>query len=170
MMIDLETLDTRPSTVILSIGAVAFSLEDEETFSFYKRLTWQGQFDAGRTVSEATLRWWLSQSDAARTSLIDGEQVSLRAGLTSLREWFRHSDAERVWAKGPSFDISILEHAYAGETPWRFYNARCVRTISDLVPRDFGDGIPKGEAHNALDDAMAQALFVRKALRFLRKA
>ena len=169
VMIDLETLDTRPSTVILSIGAVAFSVEDDVTASFYRRCTWQDQLDAGRTVSESTIRWWLLQSDAARAALTDGQQLSLRQSLEELFNWCFSSKAISVWASGPSFDIAILEHAYGYyNLPWKYNAARDFRTLRDLVPPNLGDDIPKGEAHNALDDAMAQALFVRKALRYLQ--
>ena len=106
---------------------------------------------------------------AAREALTYGQQLSLRQSLEELFNWCLGSKAISVWANGPSFDIAILEHAYGYyNLPWKYNAARDFRTLRALVPPNLGDGIPKGEAHNALDDAMAQALFVRKALRYLQ--
>lgn len=161
LMVDLETLDTRPSTVILSIGAVVFDPEDAPTLQsrLYERCQWQSQLDAGRTVSESTLRWWLQQDDAARRAL-EGPAVLLTQALADLAALYTDGRCERIWANGQSFDISILDHAYAagGQTsPWEFYNVRCFRTLKSL-PSARGVSKPENAlAHNALFDAIAQA-------------
>jgi hypothetical protein len=141
--------------------------------TLYVRLTWQDQIDAGRTVSEHTIRWWLQQDDAARQAL-EGESVSLRGALVALTKFYIARDCGRLWANGPSFDVSILDHAFAHDgmltAPWKYNAARDMRTIRDLVPPDFGDDIPLATAHNALDDAVWQARYVRAALCYLNPA
>lgn len=169
MMVDLETLDTRPSTVVLSIGAVVFDPSDDVFHSQYWRCTWQDQLDAGRTVSESTIRWWLKQSDEARAAL-DGDRAPLSIVLGELGSLYRGHGCERLWARGASFDISILEHAYGAQNlPWRYNAPRDCRTFDDLLPPNFADDIPAGVAHNALEDAIWQARIVHKALRYFAR-
>jgi hypothetical protein len=171
MMVDLETLDTRPTTVILSIGACVF---DESGFRqgadarFYQRVGWQAQIDSGRTVSESTIKWWMMQSDAARQALI-GESVSLQVALMGLSATYRATGCERIWANGTTFDISILEHAYAGAQPWKYNAMRDMRGLRDLVPDDLMADTPNLAAHDALADAVWQAEFVVRALKHLKK-
>lgn len=172
MMVDLETLDTRPSTVILSIGAVIFDehgiLSDTK---FYRRCEWQHQLDNGRTVCESTIKWWMQQSDAARQALL-GDSVPLPVALGELADMYRNHNCDRIWANGTTFDISTLEHAYTSAfrpIPWRYNAMRDMRGLRDLVPSDLMDDVIGGDAHNALDDAVYQAEFVVRALKFLRK-
>src|SRR3546814_2365974 len=74
MMVDLETLDTKNSAVVLSIGAVVWetlvddagSLDYSVVERFYRVLSIDEQLAAGRTVSESTLLWWMRQDPTAR--------------------------------------------------------------------------------------------------------
>lgn len=171
MMVDLETLDTRPSTVILSIGACIFNEAGPLLGSdakLYVRCSWQDQIDAGRTVSESTIRWWMQQSDAARAAL-DGETFSLSRGLMDLKLMYYAQRCDRIWANGTTFDISILDHAYAGAQPWKYNAMRDMRGLRDLVPSDIMDDVENVTAHDALSDAIYQAEFVVRALKFLRR-
>lgn len=172
LMVDLETLDTRPSTVILSIGAVVFDehgVHRDPAACLYRRCLWQAQINAGRTVSEATIRWWLKQSDAARAAL-DGVLYDLDYALAELATLYREGACERIWANGQSFDISILDHAYGGyKTPWKYSAPRDMRTLRDLVPPDLMADVEQGTAHDALADALYQAEFTVRALRYLAK-
>lgn len=176
MMVDLETLDTTSVSVITSIGAVVFDPSDGQDIlgEFYARVEWQEQLSAGRTVSESTIRWWMQQSDDARTAAFTGEAVPLRGALVGLTKLYAAKDCERIWANGPSFDVAILEHAFLHDemlsAPWKYNAPRDMRTIRDLVPTDFGSDIVMAVAHNALDDAIWQARYVGAALRYLNPA
>ncbi len=66
VMIDLETLGTRPGSVILSIGAVEFDRDLGLGREFYVELNQASSITAGLTTDDATVDWWLDQEDAAR--------------------------------------------------------------------------------------------------------
>lgn len=177
MMIDLETLDTRPSTVVISIGAVLFNEDgllphNGEPTHLYRRLTWQDQLNNRRTVSESTIRWWLKQSDEARAAL-DGECVPLYDALEEVAQLYGYGNCGRVWANGTTFDISILEDVWPSwivPLPWKYNAMRDMRTLKDLVPDDIMADCPIKTAHNALDDALFQAEFVVRAMKHIRRA
>ena len=161
VMIDLETLDTLPHAVILSIGAVKFNEKNIDDSAFYRVVTIQSNLDEHRTISPSTLRWWLDQDAKAKAVFDHKEQVSLEDALNELRDWggspldWEHM---KVWGNGSDFDCAMLAHAYGlAGTPWKFYNTRCFRTIKSM---EAAKNVPKPAnptAHNALSDAIAQA-------------
>lgn len=159
VMIDLETLDTRPTTKILSLGAVKFDPETGEVGD-----TLYAKFDPGlqvtRTESKATLSWWGKQDAVVRIEAFSGLNALDSFLQGSLRDFLFPKPI--VWGNGSTFDISILEHAYSYNTPWRFWNVRDVRTIVELAHGVIGKEqfTLKGQAHNALDDAIHQARYV----------
>ena len=75
LMIDLETLDTSPYCVILTIGVVRF---DPKGMGVVERLTLkptiEDQTDIhGRIINEDTLRWWSTQSPEAMEEALGDE-------------------------------------------------------------------------------------------------
>lgn len=163
-MIDNETLDTTPSAVILSIGAVRFDQysHDMEDNAFYAVLDIQDQIDKGRTISADTLSFWMMQPPAARAVFAEKEKVSLEEALVGLREWIDPKRDTRPWSMGASFDIPMLEHAYRSlgmDAPWLFWKARCMRHHKELPnAKIVYDSVPRlGTHHNAMDDAIHQA-------------
>lgn len=162
VMIDLETLDTTAGAVIMSIGGVKFDLDSDEMDdkAYYASVSIESNLAAHRTISESTLLWWLKQSPEAQAVFHEPKQ-SLNAALDGFSAWFGKSTF--VWSKGADFDISMLAHAYRGqgwETPWDFFNARCVRTYSKL-PCAKNIVVPNALKHNALQDAIAQVKLVQ---------
>ena len=164
VMIDLETLGTKADSVILSIGAVKFDLESDQIDdnAFYASVSIESNLDVGRRIDEATLIWWLKQSQAAQHVFHEPKDV-LEEALIGLSDWYG-SDKNIVWSNGADFDIPMLSHAYSQfrmDTPWAFWNTRCVRTYRSLP---HAAGVPKpsqGTAHNALSDAVNQARHIQ---------
>lgn len=159
IMIDLETLDTAVTGVILSIGAVKFDKDGISNDGFYRSVTIQSNLDEHRTISPSTLAWWLDQTDKARAVITDPNAVPLTQALDDLAEWIGPMwKGKLVYGNGADFDISMLAHAYHRvPTPWQFFNVRCFRTIKNL---GMAKSVPKPAnalAHNALFDAIAQA-------------
>lgn len=73
VMVDLETLGTKPGSVILSIGAVTFDLDGSgrDGRTFYQRVNIQSCLDAGMTVDGDTVEWWFHPDrDQARRALL----------------------------------------------------------------------------------------------------
>lgn len=158
IMIDTETLDIGPDAVILSLGAVKFDLDSDEIDDqgFYASVSLDSNLDAGRRISESTLVWWLKQTPEAQTVFHEPKQ-SLETVMVDFVDWFH--GATFIWSNGASFDIPMLSHAlrsFGMLPPWDFYNERCVRTYKNL-PGMRGTKVANPLAHNALQDAIAQA-------------
>jgi hypothetical protein len=169
-MIDLETMSTKPNAAILSIGAVIMDLESltlHETF--YVNVELSSCVEAGLDCSEATRDWWALPENREARDQLSKSAVPLRTALESLANWLvaRKSNEHyewdvksiRPWSNGASFDIVILESAYASQgwqAPWKFYNHMCYRTMKNLYP-EVAKPLHHGTKHNALDDAITQA-------------
>lgn len=169
LMIDIETLGNRPGSVILSIGAVAFDADTGEIGEeFYAAIDPETASKVGLTTDISTMLWWMKQSEAAREAAFSGKR-SINMALTELSIFVKWQEPSRVWAKPPSFDLVMLEAAFRAcdqDIPWHFRVHRDCRTIFDIT----GTKQPEvGTAHNALDDAKAQALGVIEAYRKLRE-
>jgi hypothetical protein len=162
VMVDKETLDTIASGVILSIGAVKFDLSTDkiDDNAFYASVSIDSNLAAGRTVSESTLMWWMKQTPEAQAVFHEPKQ-SLKGALEDFCAWF--GDAEFIWSNGADFDIPMMAHAlrsFGMEPPWKFYNARCVRTYKN-IPGMKNIKVENELKHNALSDAMSQARLVQ---------
>jgi hypothetical protein len=163
--IDLETLNNRFDSAILSIGVVQFDPSTGRLGGeFYKEIDIDSAIKSG-TVSGDTLAWWMEQGDKARRIFSRSNKtnkVSLATALDELAAWLRgKAVAPKVWGNGSSFDITILEHAYAKggvglAPPWHYTNVRDMRTIVD-VSGLMAWPLREGTHHNALDDARYQA-------------
>lgn len=164
--IDIETLGTTPDCVILSIGAVFFNQSTIQG-TLYLELDVQDQLDRGRIVSSDTLHWWVKQGARAQEVFHNTAKLPLLLALRELKHAYAHyPDLQRVWAKGPSFDLAILDHAYLQvhlTPPWRYKDHRDIRTLQDIAEcRKIPLQLPDAPTHNALDDAKAQAEIVRQ--------
>lgn len=123
-----------------------------------------------------TVAWWNDQSDEAKSAFTD--PADLAFGLSTFAEWlcavagvdyeadnpkFRGPGHIRLWAHGPSFDVSILEAAYGAvdlPVPWHYRAPRDTRTILEAAgmdPHKSLEDFATGTYHNALDDAVTQA-------------
>lgn len=168
VMIDLETLDTRPSAVVLSIGAVRFDpVRGELGQEFYRNLRTDHQVQKKRTINPDTERWWDEQSPAAKAAL--ATPAPWHVGF-ALEEFSRFcAGVEGVWGHGATFDVSLMESLYDSfelSRPWKYSAARDTRTIFEAA-----DTWPTREAgvhHYALDDAKRQAEAVCEAYHELR--
>lgn len=155
VMVDIETLDNKPTSAIVSVGAVRFGPNGYDEYdTFYKVVDVQSCIDAGLTVSADTISWWMKQSDQAR-AVFQQPGDHLVNVLIDFIGWF--PAGSNLWGNGAAFDNAILSNAYAAlklQQPWDFWNDRCYRTIASMHNRR---RFQKGIHHNALDDAISQA-------------
>lgn len=174
LMIDLETLGTRPNSPIVTIGACFFDpMSGEIGRKFYKKIDMVDAMQFGVADGD-TLRWWLKQERAAQDELVKG-QDKLADVLEALAIFYNEGHDASVWGNGPTFDVTILEYAYrrclGKNAPWPFWNVRDVRTVvqlADGLERKPAAFSKKGVAHNALDDCIFQVGYVAKMVRALR--
>lgn len=167
VMLDLETVDTCPTSAILSIGAVKFNKNTSKIGpSFYRVVDVKSCYDLGLTYNPETLKWWASQSETAR-AVFTQESVPIKEALELFSIFLYYHDL-KIWGNGSDFDNVILANAYKAaniKQPWEFYNNRCYRTFkSSLLIRT---KITKfsGVHHNALDDARNQAIHLQELVK-----
>ena len=132
MMIDIETLDVKPTAVVLSVGAVAFERSGQIRDRFYRVLDVQKQTKLGRTVSFDTVQWWMDQEPDAQAEAFATVRQRVADVLTDLNAYCRKYDSNTYWALGPQFDYIILEslHDQMGSSvPWSHGQLRDVRTM-----------------------------------------
>lgn len=166
--LDVESLDKRPTALVLSIGLVAFTLQGGEVASFYAEPSKDEQ-RIYRTMDDGTVRWWETQSLEARQVLLSPgiPVVEVLNGIGSFLSRFQGGGYEiaGVWGYGSDFDnamVTDLSRAAGFGDPWPYGKNRCGRTVVELA------GLPKppnvGTHHNALDDARFQAERIRQSL------
>lgn len=178
LMIDIETLDTKQSAVVLSIGAVIWEnrRRDDEggvhwnlVEDFYQVLDIDSQISRGRTVSQSTLLWWMDQDQEARdAAFVPAEfRVGPKVALTKLFDWveaFNNSelvkseymcfDVTRYWASPNTFDFPIIENLaedFKHPTVWFYNQKRDVRTVIDEASYSVDDHKYYPEHHDNLE-------------------
>lgn len=175
LMSDLETTDTGQTSKILSIGLVYFDRETGEMGdSLYARFDPRTGINNTRTSSKATMAWWNTQRKSVREEAFSGTD-NLDDFLSLVLPDF-YKPKTKIWGNGATFDISILENAYAQlnrekfeiEVPWKFWDIRDVRTVVDLANGYAAKGgRPKG-AHNPIVDCEWQINYVCRMINALR--
>ena len=165
-MLDIEGLGTGPDTTILTIAAQGFDPFGDSYYSdhsFYVRVDLESQ--EHRSIQDGTIDWWATQPAAVREEAFsEQDRVPLSLALDGLTKivW----KARRVWAQGPTYDMTILEHAYKSlnkALPWQYYLVRDSRTVFGLWPEL--EAPPA--THNALEDCRRQIGMLQKTLKYL---
>ena len=176
-MIDLETLDTSPYCVILTIGVVRF---DPKGMGVVEKLTLKPTIEDqteiyNRVINDDTLRWWSEQSPKAlEEALGDNDRMSFKDCMEVLYKfcWNRRA----VWSNGAGFDIVACETGmrqtlthYPNPIPWPFWSVRDTRTLYEIAGVKLKDGGHK-TSHKAVEDAERQAIVVQQAYKIFKKA
>ena len=176
IMLDLETLDDRPTSVIVAIGAVRFSLDDEDDYAglsdeFYAVISAKSCQEYGLTIGAETVAWWAQQADEARRILYHPDTDHLPQSLIAFNNFIRDKPEESaVWGNGSTFDNVILRNAYraCGIIPaWKYNRDFCFRTMKNMFPTTEPER--QGIHHNALDDAKHQARWLIKIMENIRR-
>lgn len=174
IMLDLETLGSKPGSVIVAIGATVMDLTRPyvaSTDSFYSVVDPQSCVDTGMTIEAGTVLWWMKQSESARGA-IAGERVErkhINKALLDFSAWIKHQHSMdtrhpgtpvRVWGNGATFDNVLLRIAYEKtclQAPWSYRDDMCYRTMKNLFPEAAAGVAANTGAHHALADATFQA-------------
>ena len=170
-MIDLETLDTKPSCTILSLGAVKFDpMSDAEPHSeLYFKINIDEQSQLGRTVSDDTIAWWAKQDAKVQEEAFSEDgRVGVETVANELTKWIHNTDV--IWGHGYGFDITILEDYYRmlnRPIPWQFWQVRDSRTLFTAMKNGDPRKGMQTDLHNALADAYYQAKSVQMAYKEL---
>ncbi len=168
LMIDIETLGTTPGCGILSIAVVPFCTT-APLEPFYERIYPPSNTIAGLTIDDKTMEWWSSQPLEAYNEAFGGEQP-LSVALKLLADYVAQFPTAGIWGNGASFDVPILEAAYAAFKqlpPWSYKQARCHRTLIALAPHIQRPAFV-GVKHTALADAQNQAAHAQEILQWIQ--
>lgn len=184
IMLDLETLGNESDAVILSIGAVRFNPGQVESYeemtapfmgvprTFYTTVSIESCLKSGLKPTGSTIQWWMQQSPAAKQGVFKGTKP-LAVALDEFASFAQ--GAKALWGNGATFDNVIIENAWraAFDTsvkpfPIAYYHHYCFRTLKSIVPKEKLPMIRYGTSHNALDDAVTQAIHCQKLYREIR--
>lgn len=162
VMIDIETLGTRPTSAIVQIGACYFDRETGEIGETFSRCIRPNNDDY--TVDYDTIDWWIHQSEKARNSVFDKENsVSINWAIYDLSIFL--TEALFIWSHA-TFDIPILINAFKKtgyDFPVHHKGMRDIRTLIDLANQKKLK-TRKGIHHNALDDCKYQVEYCVQAM------
>jgi hypothetical protein len=163
LMIDIETIGVAPAATILTIAAQSFNPFSTGYYPqhYYARISLESQ--ENRTIDESTLNWWATQPDMAREEAFgEADRIPLDQALTELGKLIWTSNF--LWCQGPTFDCTILEHAYKSygkPIPWQYFKVRDSRTVFGLWP-----DLPKPPtSHHALEDCRRQIGLLQTTLK-----
>jgi DNA polymerase III epsilon subunit-like protein len=168
VMIDLETMSSRPNAAIASIGAVAFDLDKiyevgDFTRTFYVNVDLNQQ--SYRHFSGDTIYWWLKQEKAASKQLLC-DLVLPDQALQMFTDWYKSVEGEKAWAYGAAFDHVVLQTMFNDrlmQNPIHYRDQLCMRTITRLSSY-IRPNIPGLVAHNALADCITQTIWLQRCL------
>lgn len=125
-MVDIETLGIKNNSVVLSIAVIIFDRLDAAkyighslttgeqcrsltnyTHSFHTPVSMLDCLASGSIIDKGTAEWWKGKKD--RSQLVDSMACteSLATTMMRLKEFLEYGYGS-IWAKSPSFDISIL--------------------------------------------------------------
>ncbi len=182
MMIDLESKDTIPSAVVLSLGAVVWKSEmqmmyrsgdvaSHEELSYevverlYRKPSILEQETDGRSTSTTTMKWWALQDRDAFDEAFEPEEFRI-----SVEELFRDlilmaaaHEVTKFWASPNVFDFPIMDdlaRMYGLTVPWSYNNCFDVRTVVNEASYSASNHIPTkeiaGKAHMPVTDCEYQ--------------
>jgi len=166
--IDLETIDTRPQSTVLSLGGVKFNpFDDSEPHSeMYFKIQIDDQDRLGRTASDDTIEWWTKQDPKIMEEAFDQEgAITVDEALKRISKFVVGVDT--LWGQGYGFDYTILEDMFRRggmPIPWNFWNIRDSRTLFGCCSQD-----PRKLIQNDLHNALADAYYQSKAIQMAYK-
>lgn len=161
--LDIETMGVGQRAAICQIGLVSFNRDSGQRYT-------ESLFDVdledsirlGGKVHANTVKWWATQKNGFSYA---GKPYSVKEALTLLSQTIVAFEPIPIWAKGPTFDLSVIEfycNRLNMQVPWKYNMPRDLRTLIDVV----GPPVPQYEiTHNALQDAIDQADMICRLLK-----
>jgi hypothetical protein len=171
IVVDLETLSTKSNGCIVSIGAVAFSINVGILDTFFINIDPSSCKSYGLDIDPHTINWWKEQSPEARKAW-QVDPVPLDEALDKFALFYGDKSIP-IWGFGANFDVVLLENAFNAtgwnesrpaidKFPWKFWDIYCLRTLANVL----GKRLEKtGVNHNALHDAQAEAKLILEILK-----
>lgn len=121
MMVDIETLGTSPTSIILELSVILFTLENPYDWTpLILKLDQAEQSFAGRTIDEDTVSWWTKTIEKTKEAnfknalameyLINNKNVTVPATFAhkNIQEYLKRVNGF-IWCKGIAFDFPIIK-------------------------------------------------------------
>lgn len=168
LMVDLETMAVSPRAVVLTLGAVKFNphcngIQD----SIYFKIDLDDQDKLGREIDPNTLEWWAKQDPVIMEEAFSpNDRLPLTEAMSQFHKFAWGCDA--FWSHGATFDLVIIEdilRQLQHPLPWSYWQLRDTRSIFNL---GLDPEMPQGRKHDALQDAIRQAIGVQNVFAKLR--
>ncbi len=169
-MLDFETLDTKPSSHLLSAGLTVFDLHQQTTLRKLAEQSLHLVFDERgqdlRTKSHDTIAWWKEQDEQAwELATHDNVTYPLQVGIFKLVEFLDKHNVEHIIGNGSTFDNMIFRHVCEQvnipypRPYWSDLDLRTMKIMADIKPIAFPSSLIK---HYAKDDAIYEALCAQR--------
>lgn len=170
IMVDIETLSTHPTAVVVSIGACKFDFDGSKIEDTFKINVDPKSCKAlGCHIEQSTIDWWMTQPREARHAW-QTDPVSVNDAILKLTEWW---DSDRMlYINGLSFDAPILTNLYFAlgiKKPWHYSQEMDLRTIYSMVGfsnQKARQNDKEHQYHDALQDALAQTKQLMEFFRY----
>lgn len=164
LMLDIETLGTKPGYVVWELAACRFNAttgEVGDTFSTVISVD-----DAklqGLKIDPETVQWWEDHG-----GIHQDNALPLRETLECLVSFVDTSPPNKFWSWGIAFDFPLLEAAFDAvgiNLPWRYWQVYDARTTWKLA---FPERKRSEASHGALDDCIKQVESLSEAVAMLK--
>ena len=165
-VVDIETLDTRPTAAIIGIAIVGEGYEFDIKCHPHHYTLGMMLGNPHITVGKSTLEFWKSQAIESPEAYkkywleVSPEDYRPEEMITKARNEFHKlvnsvEPDSHFWSRGKDFDFPILVNAFSSQglqTPWGYRNTHCLRDMEMLLPeyKLSNTGYVK---HDALQDA-----------------
>lgn len=151
--------------VVLSIGIVPFDHTGvQEDKGQHLKLDIVQQLLIGLRTDHDTCLWWSKQDvEAIKAAWGYDDELEVKHALRDLSAMI--GPQTKVWSKGSTFDICILQALYERfdvKVPWHFRNIMCMRNLGEFVDKS-KIREKNSSKHDALSDAITQAKEVYNA-------
>lgn len=176
IMLDIETLGTGSNSLVLSIGAVEFSLSGATFRQFSVNLPILEQIiNPTVEVDIDTIKWWKAQSEEAKKALLNKKPCkSVKEGLKAFHDFIKAFENPVIWGNGCAFDNVILRNLFKSfnlEFPTPFWTDMDVRTIVNVYDYERVNQLAgkfEGTKHDAIADCLHQVKLVSNGYKLLR--
>ncbi|HLO43882.1 MAG TPA: 3'-5' exonuclease [Leadbetterella sp.] len=170
LMVDLETLGTKPGAVILSVALVEWNWKGEIGKKGVFKFPLAESVSIGFMIEPGTVDWWNRQDKQAFAEALDYELGD--GDFNAMIRFFQSSgDVEMsVWGNGARFEFGLLAEYFEKRNialPWKHTMERDVRTIVSLLPEVKKMWNFVGNKHNPLDDCENQIGYLVETLKNL---
>lgn len=157
LMLDVETLGVSSQAVVTEVAMIPFDMYDEDRFSdhvgeYRDYLPLDPQVATGAICEASTIKFWMEQDNKARLKMANrlaGDAGTLARALEraahTILTWRNSANADltqeqrdagesnfELWAKGPQFDVMLLERLLSSagiRLPWVYHEVRDLRTL-----------------------------------------